>query len=297
MVTLSRQHAKILAVVSIAVAGLWWALGPQVLGLWQIWTTDGLRSIGILVVPASVLLTLRAWRGFKFPGDQSWWGLVLVVLAMLAAQIATRSVLGFHVGPYTGAALNFLPIGLVLWAYVSGIVLLFAGTAAYRKALFPIALLLLVNPMPVFLQQMVDLRLQYVGALTARWFANELGTPLPQEQLKLMFSPSLGMFVAPGCNGLRGAVAMGLITLCLGHLRGLRPFAHSIFVVAGVLTAYVFNLVRLCSLVLCYRVALGVDYLAAHMVEADYVIGGLLFICAAIMLIRFPAYLEARFAR
>src|SRR5208282_1230782 len=37
-------------------------LAPALMGLWDVWTDDPLRSIGMLIVPASVILTLRVWR-------------------------------------------------------------------------------------------------------------------------------------------------------------------------------------------------------------------------------------------
>lgn len=288
--------SRALGVCVIAALGLWWSANPLLLALWGIWTSDGLRSIGLLIVPTSLFFCLRAWRG-GVSTRGTWWGLLVCAAAMIGAQISSTSVASYHVAGLSGAGLRILPIGLVLWAYVSGVVLLFFGTEGWRKAAFPLAFLLLVNPVPEVFQRAVDLPLQYVAAATARSFAAWLHTPLHSDQLKLMFSPSLGMFVAPGCNGLRGAVAMGYLTLSLGYLRGLPFAAHSIYVLAGIFVAYLFNLIRLCSLVLCYRVALGFSFLGDHMEAADYVIGGVLFLCAASVLFGFPKVLARRFSQ
>ena len=107
-------------------------------------------------------------------------------------------------------------------------------------------------------------------------------------ELRLMFSPALGMFIAPGCNGLRGAIAMGYLALIVGYLYGLRIWLHAVYVVAAVLLAYLLNLVRLCSLVLCYKVALGFPFLARHMEAADYLLGSLIFFSAAVFVFALP---------
>ena len=59
-----------------------------------------------------------------------------------------------------------------------------------------------------------------------------LGQPLSPDQLRLMFTPDFGMFIAPGCNGIRGAVTMGLIALIAGYIYRFRWYAH-VAVVAG----------------------------------------------------------------
>jgi exosortase J len=154
--------------------------------------------------------------------------------------------------------------------------------------LFPIALLLFLKPAPYFFTNIVDVPLQYAGAHTARAFAQWIGVPLAVDDLRLMFSPALGMFIAPGCNELRGAVAMGLLTLIAGHLFRLPLLLRVAYVAAGVVLAYLLNLVRLCGLVLCYRVALSFAPLARHMEAADYVLGSLVFFSAAIFVFAVP---------
>ena len=104
------------------------------------------------------------------------------------------------------------------------------------------------------------------------------------EQLKVMFTPGFGMFIAPGCNGLRGSITMGFLALLAGYLYRFRLRATVIAVVAGVLLGYLFNLVRLCSLVLFYKVALRWTVLQGHAEGADYLLGASLFFAATLLL-------------
>jgi exosortase J len=99
-----------------------------------------------------------------------------------------------------------------------------------------------------------------------------------------MFTPDFGMFIAPGCNGIRGAVTMGLIALVAGYLYRFRWRAHAMVVLAAVLLGYVFNFVRLCVLVLFYLVALHFPWLQDRAENADYLIGAALFFVAVYLL-------------
>jgi exosortase J len=98
-----------------------------------------------------------------------------------------------------------------------------------------------------------------------------------------MFTPDFGMFIAPGCDGMRGAITLGYGALILGYLKRLPLWKWSIYVAAALLLGHLFNLIRLCALVLYYRVAVGHVVLEHAAKQADYVIGGLLF-CTAVSL-------------
>ena len=274
------------AIVLVAGVGLWWMLGPEAHGLWTLWTTNGLASIGILIPAVSIVLTVRAWRGQRWDHRGTWWGLAICTAVLLITWLMKRQ--GAPLLLYRDVGLVLFPDGIRVFLYVSGVVLLFAGSKAYRAAFFPIFLLLFLNPAPVFLVNLVDLPLQYVGAHTARAFAQWIGVPLAVDDLRLMFSPALGMFIAPGCNGLRGALAMGFLTLIVGYLYRMPLWLRGAYFLSGVMLAYLLNLVRLCLLVLCYRVALNFEPLARHMETADYILGSLIFFSAAIFLFALP---------
>lgn len=254
--------------------------------IWQTWLHDGLRSIGLLIPIASVMLLIRAW--WKSPPQMqgTWWGLALCAAALVAARVNGSN--PFLFGSSSGVVVHPFSLGVLLFIFVSGVVLLFASSKAWRDALFPIALLLCVNPVPHAITQTIDLPLQYIGAHTANAFASWLKTPLEGSELRLMFSPALGMFIAPGCNGLRGALAMGYLTLILGYLYRLPWRIWTIYISAGILIAYLLNLVRLCGLVLFYKLALAVPFLARHMEALDYLLGTLIFFSAAFFVLRIP---------
>ena len=265
----------------LAVLGLSTIWTTMVL-LWYLWTTDALKSIGIVVPLVSFLLVLRAWRSLAWELEGTWWGFALLLATMALVTVRDRAVILLVLSPQW--TIFFPPHSLVLLAYGTGLVLLFGGMRLLRATRFPLLLLLLSNPVPHIFNVFVDLPLQRASAHVARAFAIALGQPLSPDKLRLMFTPEFGMFIAPGCNGIRGAVTMGLIALVTGYLYGFRPRAHAAVVLGAIGLGYVFNFVRLCVLVLYYMVALHFPALQSQGENADYVIGGTLFFIAVYLL-------------
>ncbi len=251
--------------------------------LWRCWTTDPLRSIGMLIPPTSVILTLRVWRqnGWQLRG--SWWGLAVIGAAFFVSILHQSAELFFTAG---SALVSLVPLTLPVYLYGSGIVLLFAGALVWRKAWFPLALLLLSQPVPVLTGSMIDIPLQNISARVAREFATLIHFAPTTPQLRLMFSPDFGMFIAPGCDGIRGAVTLGYLALILGYLKRVSLRRWVAYVIGGVLLGYLFNFIRLCVLVIYYRIALGHPALEGVAEQADYAIGISLFLLAIVIFVR-----------
>ena len=266
---------------SAAVLGLT-TIWPSILSLWTMWLTDALKSIGMIIPAVSLVLILRAWRNLGWEAEGTWWGLPILLVTIAAAWMQQRAVLLFVISPRWATPLP--PPSLELLAYGSGVVLLFGGTRLYRAALFPILLLWFANPVPHVFSLWVDLPLQSASAYIARAFAMHLGQQLTPDHLRLMFTPDFGMFIAPGCNGIRGSLTMGFIALIAGYIYRFRWYINASVVIGAVLLGYVFNLLRLCLLVLYYLVALHFTSLQNKAENADYLIGASLFLLATILL-------------
>jgi exosortase J len=250
--------------------------------LWRCWTTDPLRSIGMLIPPASIILTLRVWKqnGWQLRG--SWWGLAAIGAAFFISILRASAELFVTAG---GALVSLIPLTLPVYLYGSGVVLLFAGTRVWRRAWFPLGLLLLSQPVPVLTSSMIDIPLQEISARVARAFATLIGFAPTTPQLRLMFSPDFGMFIAPGCDGIRGAVTLGYLALVLGYLKRVSLRRWAAYVIGGVLLGYLFNFIRLCVLVVYYRIALGHPALEGVAKQADYAIGSCLFLVAILIFV------------
>ncbi len=273
---LAAGIAALLAVLGIATV---WSSGVM---LWAMWTTDALKSIGMVIPLVSFLLVLRVWRSLGWESEGSWWGFAILFITAVIVKLREQSIMVLVLSPEWN--LYIPPPSLVVFAYGVGLVLLFGGRRLFRASLFPLILLLFVNPIPHLFNVYVDLPLQRASAHVARGFAMALGQPLSPDKLRLMFTPEFGMFIAPGCNGIRGAVTMGLIALVAGYLYRFRWRAHALVVLGAILLGYAFNFVRLCVLVLYYLLALKITWLQDQAENADYVIGAVLFFFAVYLL-------------
>jgi exosortase J len=281
-------HASGLSPVQFAAIGT--ALGvlglttiwPALLTLWTLWTTDALKSVGMVVPLVSGVLILRAWRTLGWEADGTWWGLILLLVTVSVVWLREQAILILVISPHWSTVLP--PPSLVLLAYGSGVVLLLGGTRLYRAALFPIILLWFANPVPSRFSLLVDMPLQHASAHIARAFAIHLGHTLTPDHLRLMFTPAFGMFIAPGCDGIRGSLTMGFIALIAGYIYRFRWYTDALVVVGAILLGYAFNLARLCALVLYYIVALHFPWLQDKAENADYLIGAILFLVGTLLL-------------
>jgi exosortase J len=276
----ASQAAGLAALLSILGVVTIWAVAAD---LWSLWMTDALRSVGMFVPVISLVLILRAWRSLGWEMDGSWWGLAILAVTAAVVYVRQEAVMLFVFSPQW--AIYLPPHRLVAFAYGSGVVLLFGGRRLFRASLFPLGLLCFVNATPHSFNVLVDLPLQRASSHVARAFAMALGQPLTPDHLRLMFTPKFGMFIAPGCNGIRGSVTMGLIALIAGYVYRFRWYAQVAVVAGAVLLGYVFNLARLCTLVLYYLVALHFPWLQNKAEMGDYVIGACLFLFGTMLLL------------
>lgn len=284
-----RRSLQVLAVVAPAVAGLW-CFRSQLVGLYLLLAGDPTRSIGLLIPPAAALLAWRCWRGQDWSKGR-WWGLALIAAAMAGAQAqAGYSPILVLSGASFVVPFGVIPAAPLICLYVSGIVVLFGGRGAWLRAAFPLLLLLFLNPLPGWFTELVDLPLQAVAARTARAFAALLHVPVSGGTLKMMFNPALGMFIAPGCDGLRGTVTMGLLAAVTGHLHRLPGARFAMYLTGALLLAYLLNLLRLCCVVIYYWFALRFPSIGAYGTQIDYAIGGTLFVAAAFLLLGLPRW-------
>jgi exosortase J len=249
--------------------------------LYRIWQTDALKSMGMAVPFVCFALVLRAWRSIGWRTQGSWWG--FAILAASALLVFARNQMLLFVTVNKDWLLQLPPLPLLAVIYATGMVLLFGGRPLLRAAWFPVLLMWAVIPVPQTFSHLVDLPLQHTGATVARSFAHLIGANLSASELRLMFTPSFGMFIAPGCDGLRGSITLGLTAIVVGYMYRFRWVVFAPVVIGAVLLGYVFNLLRLCSLVIFDRIAVFVPKLQDHEQLADHIVGGCLFVLALLL--------------
>lgn len=276
-----RVRARVILAVLLSICGLF-AIYSTCAALWAMWMDDPLKSIGGLIPLVSLVLILRVWRSLGWEMDGSAWGLVILAATIAVVHWRDQAVLEFVLAPSWSIIIP--PYSFIAVTYTAGAVLFFGGKKLLCAAWFPILLTWFVNPVPHFFNRYIDLPLQHASAVIARNFAHTLGQPLTPDQLSLMFTPKFGMFIAPGCNGIRGAVTMGFIALVAAYLYRLRWTRAVVLTAGAVLLGYLFNFIRLCVLVVYYVFALQHPRLQNHAAMGDYILGACLFFGATIVL-------------
>ncbi len=247
----------------------------------ELWSADPLRSIGAAFPFIAFAGVLRAWRRLGWVLNGSWWGLLPVAVTLPLGRMTSDSILelvlrGHHFG--------LVHPGVVFLLYGVGTTLLFGGKALLRASVAPLLLLLAVNPVPFAYNTLVDLPLQEISANTARGFSRLIGLHPTGEQLKMMFSPDFGMLIVPGCNGVRGSVTFAYLALVFGYSRSLRPRTLALVTGSAFLLGFALNLLRLCVLVVYYRIGLSYPAIQDYGVGVDYCIGCTIFLLATLIL-------------
>jgi exosortase J len=254
----------------------------SLLPLWQnllhIWLSDPLRSIGFSFPFFALAGIISAWRRCGRPLDGRPWALLLIALSIPLSRIVVESTL------LLGSWFGLLHPGPVLFLYAAGAILLFAGPRLLRAAASPLCLLLCIDPVPRFFNGLVDLPLQRFSADVARSFSHLIGLHPTGDQLRMMFAPHFGMMIVPGCNGVRGSVTLFYLCLIFGYSRRLRPAACAAIALCGFVLGYALNLLRLCGLVLYYRIGVTWPVLQKHGTGLDYIIGCIIFLAATLAL-------------
>ena len=234
--------------------------------------------MGLLVPFVSFGLILRCWRAVGWEMEGTWWGFAVLLGTAVLVFLRDQTMLVLTV--HKDWLVQLPPVPLLAILYALGMVLLFGGKRLLRAAWFPVLFMGAVLPVPETFSRVVDLPLQHASATVARGFAHLLGEPLTPDHLRLMFTPDFGMFIAPGCNGIRGAVTLGLAALIIAYLYRFRWLLFAPVVLGAVLLGYLFNFLRLCLLVVYYKIALPYPWLQDRAKGADYILGGVLFVLA-----------------
>ena len=147
-------------------------------------------SHGILIPAiAAYLLWTRRAQFASMPFEGSWAGVALVAVGLVIFFLGTL------------AAITTVD-AYALVIVIAGCVLAVMGWKAFRWALVPIALLLLMNPLPQFLYANISAKLQLISSQVGVAFIRLLGISVYLEG-NVIDLGSYKLEVAEACSGLR----------------------------------------------------------------------------------------------
>jgi len=169
----------------------------RIVAMVQLWIMDGTYSLFALVPLVSLLVAYSRLRTGASTGQTSRAGLVIAAVAIAATALLGIMQIGFSLTP------------LLLALTLSGIVLGLYGSQMLRTLAFPLALLLLLIPVPPPLLASIDFPLQVMCAKVTVFIVNLAGFHVQRAGTMILLGPaSLAANVAPACDGVRSSLAM-----------------------------------------------------------------------------------------
>lgn len=197
----------------------------------QDWATDDNYSHGFLIVPISLYLAWeRRDRLLRAPLAPSSLGLIVLVggIVLLVAGVL-------------GAELFVTRIALL--AVLTGGILYIFGWIHLRLLAFPLALLLLMIPIPAIIFNQITFPLQ----LSASRFAAEVlslwGIPVLREGNVIMLAHTT-LEVAEACSGIRSLMSLVTLGILLGYFTESRSWVRWVLGLVTIPTAILANGLR-----------------------------------------------------
>jgi exosortase C (VPDSG-CTERM-specific) len=193
----------------------------------------------ILLVPFVSLYLLRITAVSRVPSSGRNRAVAALLIALGAAVLGT-----YWVATLSGAklveqdALALTTLSLVI--LLSGASAFVLNRPTFRQALFPLAFLLFLVPLPIAIEHAIETFLQRGSAPPALWLFQLAGTPVFREDLVFQL-PGMTLQIAPECSGIRSSVVLFITSLVAGHLFLQSPWKRAVLTLAVIPLALLRN--------------------------------------------------------
>lgn len=218
--------------VGIVGATILWLYAPTLRHLVTQWWHDPNFSHGFVVPLFSVyVLWKRRNQLAHIPSRPSWLGLPVLAFGICALMVGQL-----------GAELFLSRFSLLL--VVAGVTLLLFGWTLFKATLFPLAVLVLMIPLPTILFNQITFPLQLLASGVASAVLPLFGVPVLREG-NIIHLPSLALEVADACSGIRSLVSLITLAVIYGYLTEKRVWRRCLLVLASVPIAILANSFRI----------------------------------------------------
>jgi exosortase len=196
------------------------------------WWTDPNFSHGFFVPVFALYVLWQKKEALRvIPSSPSGWGLALVVLSLCTLLLGTF-----------GAELFLSRISLVM--LVAGMVLFLLGREMLRALIFPIAILVLMVPIPSIVLNQITFPLQILASKISAWILPVLGVPVLREG-NVINLPAMPLEVADACSGIRSLLSLTCLAVMYGYLLEKRIGIRVILALASIPIAVAANAMRI----------------------------------------------------
>lgn len=208
-----------------------WLYAPLLLRLAHQWWQDPNYTHGFFVPVFSLFLvwqdraklaTLRI--------NPSWWGLVMVVFALIALVLGTIS---------SGFFLSRISLLLL----VCGMVVFLAGWQHIAAISFPLGFLILMIPSSTLVEQ-ITFPLQIIASKTAAFMLNVARVPAMREG-NIILLPNARLEVAEACSGIRSLFSLITLTVIYGYLAETKSGVRVLLALIAVPVSILANALRI----------------------------------------------------
>jgi exosortase len=218
-----------LALVGLLIAWLYcftlWHLAQQ-------WWNDPNFSHGIFVPAFSLFVVWQQRARLRSQLDApSWWGLALIVPALLVLVLGDL-----------GAELFLSRVSLLL--LIAGLIVLFWGFSHLRVLSFPLAFLILMIPIPAIIFNQITLPLQLLASKIASTLLPWFGVPVLREG-NVIGLPAMTLEVAEACSGIRSLLSLLTLSIMYGYIMDSRNSIRVVLALASVPIAVFANSLRI----------------------------------------------------
>jgi exosortase len=199
--------------------------------------------IPLIFVVSCYLLAGGRKKIFDKPALSFGYGAFLLILSLAAGAAGLKS------AALLGADDWLCVMAFSFWLFLTGTFTLFFGTHTFKKAIFPLLLLLLTIPFPGLLLDRTVGFLQTASFTMTGLIFNVLGF-FPLEQGFAFKFPEGTIEVATQCSGIRSSMALVILSLLCGHIFLRSNLNRILLVFFAVLIAIFKNGVRIAGLTL-----------------------------------------------
>jgi len=227
---ISRWKGQICKAAALCIL-IAWLYFPIIFRLAKQCWHDPNCSHGFLVpVFSSFVLWRQRSRLFALMPRPSTWGLPLLIFSLCVLVVGVL-----------GAEIFLSRVSLLL--LVASLTIYLLGWGHFRVALFPLAFLTLMIPLPEILLSRITFPLEILASRLAAVLLPFLGVPVLREG-NLLRIPVMPLQVAEACSGVRSLVSLVTLAIIYGYFLESRKSIRVVLAVAAIPIAVVANGLR-----------------------------------------------------
>ncbi len=208
-----------------------WVYRDVVKGLVRDWWFDDNYSHGFLIIPIALFFAWESRDKLR----------AAVIRPSVSGLVGLIGSIGVLVAGILGAELFLSRVSLI--GTLGSIVVFVAGWQVFRILLFPLAVLLLMVPIPAIIFNQITFPLQLLASRVGELALRVLQVPVLREG-NIIVLANTSLEVAEACSGIRSLISLLTLGIVFGHFADRRPWARIVIALATIPVAVVANGVR-----------------------------------------------------